>query len=154
MSEIYQSPHSVVGDQKRGNKLVALIIGVTTDMGITLLAGSVFGGIVMFMLLKRGVHQDQLMQQYEKLSPQIMHSPMGYVLTAVGMFASFIGAYLCARYANHREYWLAAVLALVAILVYLLSPAETYSQATMLVLEIVNVGVIFLGTYVHVRNKG
>lgn len=153
MNDFYTSPTATVGDERKGNKLVALAVGIAIDMGLSTGAGVVLSLVVMGMLMRDNAPIGDMEQRINDVMPAVMNSPLGYGFTAVGMLASLLGAYVCARIANDREYVLAGVLALVAVLVFAIMRDETLSALAEGTLLAINIGAIFLGTWLHARKK-
>ncbi|HVK98540.1 MAG TPA: hypothetical protein VM553_01950 [Dongiaceae bacterium] len=153
MNDFYASPSATVADERRGNKWVALAVGIAIDLGLSTGAGMVLSFVVMGMLMRENVPLTAMENRINEVMPAVMDSPLGYGFTVVGMLASMLGAYVCARIANHQEYRLAGVLALVAITLYILmgsTHTSLWVEAGMLA---INIGAIFLGAWLHVRKK-
>ncbi|RLU01841.1 hypothetical protein [Ketobacter sp.] len=153
MSDLYESPKSIVGDVRKGNLFLAIIIGVVVDFGLTLVAGGVLGSIIGFALLEQGIPASQLEAEIDRTLPAVMDSAMGYGFTAIGLFASFLGAFLAAKYSNHKEYTVATVLAVIALLVSWLVEDASSSALKHYTLVVLGVAVIYLGARTHVRGK-
>ncbi len=153
----YQTPAAEVEDQdqksaRRGSKILALVVGFAVDFGLTMVGSTVVSFMVAGMLLKQGVAPNQLEAQMQAYWPTVMSSPLGYGLILFGTFTSFLGAYLAARIANHREYAIVTVLAVIS-LGLSLAMESPLAGALHWLLTLVGVGVIYLGAYVHVRGK-
>lgn len=153
MNDLYASPTAPVSDERKGNKLVALSVGIAIDLGLSTGAGMVLSLVVMGMLMREDIPIDSLEDRINAVMPAVMSSPLGYAFTAVGMLASLLGAYVCARIANDREYALAGVLSLVALVLFGLMRDETLPITTEATLLAINIGAIFLGTWLHARRK-
>jgi hypothetical protein len=152
MNNVYKAPEAVITETRKGNKLVAVIIGVAVDFGLTSIGGVVLGVVIGVILGKQGIPPSQIQLEMQKRMPEIMSSELGYAFIAFGTFASFLGSYLAARYSNDREYIIASTLAVISVGVAF----SVEKQTTELVhglLTFLGVAVIYIGAYVHVRKK-
>ena len=153
MSSIYDSPDSNLAQDKKRNVLIAVVIGIVVDFGLTMLVSIAFGVVSGVMFLRQGVPAAELESIFAESMPKIMDSFLGYVFTAFGLFASFLGGYISSRYANQKELLIATILSIVSIAVWFYSDTKYYSDVVSLALAIFGVLVIYLGAYAWIKQK-
>ena len=153
MTDVYSAPDSELAPPKKGKKWVAVIVGLVVDYGLSTLSGAILGVVLTFRLLKQHVPKEQVQALLAQQIADIMHSPLGYGLSALGLFFTFLGSYLAARIANDKEYWIASILVFFSVLMFLRTGHGYYADWIRYSLFFVNVGIIYLGAFVHVSHK-
>ena len=153
MTDVYSAPGSELSRPKKGNKWIAIIVGVAVDYGLSTLSGMILGVVLTFRLLRQGMPQSEVQAHLAQQVGDVMHSGLGYGLSAMGLLFTFLGSYLAARIANDKEYRVATILVAVSVVMFLRN-GNTYFPAWLhYCLFVLNTSVIYLGAYFHVSNK-
>lgn len=110
----YTPPSAPVGDrgpEHTGATWKAVLLGVTTDLCGTTVAGMVLLVLFSGMLVAQG-------QAPEDISPMLLQSNQYLLLSlAVGLSFTALGGYVAARVANHREYWHAMIVGVIVLII-------------------------------------
>jgi len=153
MNNAYSTPESGISELKTRSPFWGIVIGVVVDLGLTGVGGAILGGVIGFMLIKQGVAPGELEQRINDAMPAIMSTYVGYGFMVFGLFASFLGGYVGARFANQKEYLIAGVLSLVSVSLTVYSDASYYSPLAKYSLMMVGIAVIFLGAHLSARRR-
>jgi len=151
--DAYKAPESTVAEEQKGSKIKAIVVGMLIDYGLTIVASVVAGVVLSAIFVNQGVVDSELEQKVTTALISHEFPLISYPLIVFCMFASFLGGYYAAKIANDKEYILAGVLSVMTILLSILNSNAGYSLFESIGYLVVNVAVIFLGAFVHVRNK-
>lgn len=110
----YTPPSAPVGDrgpERTGSTWKAVLLGVTTDLFGTTIAGMVLLVLFSGMLVAQG-------RTPEEISPMLLQSNQYLFLSlALGLSFTALGGYVAARVANHREYWHALIVGVIVLII-------------------------------------
>lgn len=139
---------------RRGSPFWAVSAGVLTDIGGSLLVGTLMSIVAAAVLVAGGTPPEQVEAAMLEPDPTSWFSIFGYF---VGCAFSFLGGYVCSRIARHAEYHLAGVLAVLVVSFGLLISAVGESKwpaALHGLLVLLTVGSVMLGAWRGaVRNR-
>lgn len=141
MTDNYEAPTTLVGEEKRRNVFLAVLIGLVVDFGLTLIIGI----SIAFAL---NASSDP------SASGEIEINLVGeYLITIVGLLCAFIGSFVACKFANQKEYIIAGVLSLIGVWFAFdyegMHIGETVHYASLVVL----VAFVFLGAFINIRRK-
>ena len=103
MNEVYEPPLTGAVELTKRNVFVAVIIGIVVDFGLSLLLA--FG-------LAIGVHKSGGLSDGEDDPSNLV---LEYLLLFIGLSCAFIGSFVACRFANQKEYIIAAVLSFIGV---------------------------------------
>ena len=147
----FKAPASNVDlpDVARGSAVKAVVIGLTVDIG-----GSVLSSFVFFMFYGAylGVTGGSADELATVAGGSMLDSPMGLMLALVGCMFSVLGGYVCARIAKHSEYKLGLVLAGCSVVAGLLLSGGD-SEAMTGLLSLFTVASVMCGAHLGLRGN-
>ena len=151
------SPPSAAGSAtapRRGSPVWAVSAGVLTDIGGSLLVGTLISIVAAALLIAGGTPPERVESAMVDPDPTSWLSIFGYF---VGCVFSFLGGYVCARIARHAEYRLASVLAAIVVAFGLLISAISDNKSSLVLdalLALLTVGSVMVGAWGGaVRNR-
>jgi hypothetical protein len=133
--------------RRRGSPVWAVSAGVLTDIGGSLLVGTLTSIVAAALLVAGGTPPERVESVLVNPDPTSWLSISGYF---VGCAFSFLGGYVCSRIARHAEYHLAGVQAVLVVSFGLLISAVSESNLTPAihgVLVLLSVGSVMLGAW-------
>ncbi len=99
------------GPERTGATWKAVLLGVTTDLFGSTIAGMVLLVVFSGMLVAQGLEP-------KDISPMLMQSNQYLFLSlAVGLSFTTLGGYVAARVANNREYWHAMIVGVIVLII-------------------------------------
>ncbi len=152
MGNIYEPPKSDLGMQgeKKGSPVKAIILGLTVDIGGTILFGIIFGIVYGVYLGSNGMNAVEIGEALQKIEPL---SLTGIITSGIGLIFSGLGGYTCARIANHNEFNYSAILGGIVCLFGFAMGAGRYSIVEIIIMSIITFLVVIGGAYMHVKSK-
>jgi len=120
------------------------------DTTFTLAAGIAFTLAYGAFLAGTGMSQDEVQEALGTKNPDAFFTVM---TLGIGGAGSFIGGYLCARIAKHREYTLAAILTAISLCLGWAITPEDESAAMILMGTVVTVALTLAGAWLGVRRN-
>jgi len=139
-----------VPDTARGPAVKAVVLGLMTDIG-----GSVISSLAFFMVYgaylgATGGTADDLMMLARGNG---IDSPMALALALVGCMFSVLGGYVCARIAKHSEYRLGAILSACSVAAGLLLGGGGESDAMTGLFSLFTVASVMTGAHLGARRN-
>jgi hypothetical protein len=128
---------------KPGSKIKALMVGLTIDIGGTLLASILILVVYSVILAAAGAPPAETEAALRDLSPT---SSLSIAAAVVGCGFSALGGFVCARVARSTNYRLGIVLAAISLLTGFLLSGEQYSLSYQAVMASATVACVLLGT--------
>jgi hypothetical protein len=148
----YQPPKSGFGkpprNQEPGSLIKAVLLGIATDVGGTLVLGIVLGIAYGVVLASQGQSAEQIQQTMEHIDPW---SPMGLLSSLSGLSMSMLGGYVCARTANVNSYTAIGILSAISVAVGSIMGVGAYEWEALLMLNLLGLAAIFLGGWWYIR---
>lgn len=152
MTSPYQPPRASVADVEPapGSAVKAVVYGVLIDVGGSLVMGIVLTVVYGVVLAASGVAPEELEQAMASPEPLSWISMIG---NALGLLASFIGGYVCARIAGRDEYKWAGVVAVISGVAGFLFGMASYPIEWNLLLVLLTASAVLAGARTAVRRK-
>jgi asparagine N-glycosylation enzyme membrane subunit Stt3 len=139
-----------VPDTKRGSAIKAVLLGLATDLGgtmvATLLVAIVYGGY----LGGTGSTPEEAAASVQVFS---YDSPMGIVVSVVGTLFSVLGGFVCARVARHSEYRLGGIMCAISIVLIVLTSGQQTQAAMLVIPTVATLAAIMIGIHLGVRKN-
>jgi hypothetical protein len=112
----YRPPRSKVEDARRppGSPIVAIVVGLITDVGGTIIASIVIGIVYASILGARGLGSAEIESALTNMTDEPALFALGL---AVGLGFSVLGGYVCGRIARRNEYRLAGIQAALGVVI-------------------------------------
>ena len=141
----FAPPASEVRDLSahRGSPITGVILGLLVDIGGTVIASMLIGGLFAVFMAQSGMPAEEI---FAALSDTRFASPLFVVSTIAGAALSVLGGYVCQRIARRSNYHLALVLAGLSTAIGLAMSWTTYSALGHVLLTLLNVASVLLGT--------
>jgi MFS family permease len=150
MTNPYDPPQTPVSDPEpqAGSPVKAVLLGLTVDIGGSLLASVALGIVYAVVLGSQGVEGEDLRQALEG----VMQTGWGFAIgSAVGCAFSVLGGFVCARISRRRDYRLGWVQAGLSVAIGALLSAEGYSLLQQVLLGGVTVACVLIGVRTGMR---
>jgi methyl coenzyme M reductase beta subunit len=120
------------------------------DTSFTIVVGIAFTLAYGAFLAATGMPQDEVQEALGTSNPAAFFT---VAMLAIGGAGSFIGGYLCARIAKHREYALAAALTIISLALGWIITPEDETAAMILMGTIITVALTPAGAWCGVRKN-
>jgi hypothetical protein len=149
-SNPYTPPKAELRELARrpGSPLKAVLLGLTIDVGGSMILGVVLGIAYAASLASSGVGAPQINEALGDISPTSWVSIVG---TALGGVLSVLAGFTCARVARREDYKLGFILGAISALSGLLLSGSTYSVPMNVLLCALTFGAVLLGTRLGIR---
>jgi len=141
----YTPPNSELADQARppGSPLKAILLGLTIDLGGSLIVGIVLGIVYAISLARAGMDPSQIKEAVSHISSTSWVSIVG---TVVGGALSILGGFTCARVSRRDDYKLGYILGAISAVSGLLLSYSSHSLLINVLLTVFTFGAVLLGT--------
>ena len=149
----YAPPKAELTDQRKPamSPWKAVLLGLTIDIGGSLLIGVLVGAAYGVYLVRSGMNPAQIGAEMSNMSPTSWFAIFGMLAGAV---LSFLGGVVCTRVARRDNYSLGLVLASISASIGLLSSFSQYSTTMNLLLTSLTFSTVMLGTkFGQVKNE-
>ncbi len=97
-----------------------------------------------------GMSQDEVQDAMSAANPDPIYT---IAMLGIGGAGSFIGGYLCARIARHREYMLVAILTVISLILGWAITSEEEAAAMILMGTVVTIALTPAGAWLGVRKN-
>jgi hypothetical protein len=115
---IYQAPKSQVTDiittDTKGSPFRAVFLGFVTDIGGSIVTGTIFIFIYALILVSYGFSPEQI--ELEVSNANDVFSVVGFISHVIGLGFSALGGYVCARIVQQNIYKYAAIVGFCSII--------------------------------------
>ena len=134
-----------------GSAIKAVVLGLMTDVGGSMVSSMLFFAIYGAYLGATGGTEEDLMLVARSNG---MDSPMALALSMVGCLFSVLGGYVCARIAKHAEYKLGAILAVCSVVSGLLLAGDNdANQAMTALFSLFTIASVMVGAHLGARGN-
>jgi putative Mn2+ efflux pump MntP len=135
-------------DPEPGSLLKAVLVGVSVDIGGTIVGGLMLGVVYSVVLAMQGVSEAQMEAMFTEPDPFSLFSMLS---TALGLSMSALGGYFCARTANVNSYTALGIMSAISVTAGTLMGADSYEWTTLLLLNLLGLVCIFVGGWWFIR---
>lgn len=139
-----------VPDTARGSAVKAVVLGLMTDIGGSMLASLAFFMFYGAYLGATGGTTDDLMTLARGSG---IDSPMALALALVGCMFSVLGGYVCARIAKHSEYKLGMILAACSVVAGLALGGDSEPDPMAGLFSLLTVASVMTGSHLGARGN-
>ena len=138
-------------NREPGSIFKAVLLGAGTDIGGTMICGIIIGIGYAILLGLQGMDTAQVEEAFTKLND--LTSPIGLLLTAVGLTMSLLGGYVCARVANVLSYTPVGIMSMIGVAYGTISSVSdgNYQWTKLLALTVISVVANFAGGWWWIR---
>lgn len=149
----FKAPSSNVDvpDTARGSAVKAVVLGLMTDVGGSMISSILFFAVYGAYLGSTGGTPEDLAEVAQSNG---FDSPMALLLSMVGCLFSVLGGYVCARIAKHSEYQLGMILAACSVVAgYVLGGNSEANPAMTALLSLFTAASVMTGAHLGVLKR-
>ncbi len=149
---MYSTPESAGNESadRRGSPVKAVVVGVFTDIGGTMVFVIIVGIVVAVYMSSQGASQAEIEESFSGLS---LTSGLGLFMAASGLLFSVLGGFVCARIARHNELVLGAAVGAVSSSLGVLLGNQAESTMESVVLAVLTCAAALAGAAIFLMAK-
>jgi magnesium-transporting ATPase (P-type) len=146
--DVYRTPQSDLTtlDAKKGDALIAILVATVVDIAATIIVGVIIMVAYGLMLAVNGETQEVITS---KLSNLDLTSNVSLAILFSGSLFTIFAGYLCAKLANHSEYNIVTIFAIILIVLGLAMGLPYYSLIENVILALITLCCIYFGAWLY-----